>query len=111
MITPAFNVLHSIYPAILTICAFIFTCFCSYFVPTCQGSNAKAWFVNKTSLPASVCYSGPPLLPMYCERAISRMLGVLAGADTADSGNKIAVECKNHKLLACNSDPRDATQS
>lgn len=81
MITPAFNVLYSIYPAILTICVFIFMCFCSYFVPTCQDSNAKILFVNK-KVCLLLCYSGPPILLMYCKKAISHMLGVLAGADT-----------------------------
>lgn len=108
---PASNVMHSFNPAIHTISVFMFTCFCSYFVPAYCGSNGKVWFVNKTGVPASLCYSGPPLLLMYCERAISHMLGVSAWADTADSGNKIVVECKNQKLPARNSDPTDTTQS
>lgn len=73
---PASKVLHSFYPAILTICFFFF-CFLLAFVPTYCGSNTKAWFVNKTGLLASMCYAGPALLLMYCERAISHMLGVL----------------------------------
>lgn len=38
--SPASILQHSIYPDILTICVFLHTSLCSYFVPTCCGSNA-----------------------------------------------------------------------